>query len=325
MKINPIGNIYNRIIPQTSFKRQDLNFASNSIMQDSFERRAFLSDEDKIKKLSQNHEDDFIRIIEPYKDLTLDSDINLFENLEENHIYTVPLKYAIMASNSLLKTNDAHVCQSMPKVFEGLDRKKVYQALDKFACMEDKEQTIKIGSKEFSTEFKGGGNYGDAYLIKDEDENCAIIKVYKDKYDIIDARGFLAEIPVMAELSKRKSKNTPEFYAANVGYFKYKQGKIEKDTPWMLEEYITRETPLKNSESSLGSFFEETNMTHFDWYENRIGNYFIDMGGVLPEDYYLDDFPRDERQAINDYRGNFKKIIEYLKKGTSIEKISQAI
>lgn len=35
MKILPIGNIYNSIIPQASFKKQGLNFTSNPLMQEA--------------------------------------------------------------------------------------------------------------------------------------------------------------------------------------------------------------------------------------------------------------------------------------------------
>ena len=319
MKISPIKYLNNNNYSYNCYNR--IYFASHSLKQDSFESL--------IKTNSKEFQEKFVNMVEPYKNLTLDSDINLFDNIKDNYIYTVPLKYAIMVSNSLNRTGDAHIYQNTPKIFENLDRKKLYSALDKFANKKDKsdKETININSKEFEVEFIDDGNYGTVYLIKDKDENRVVVKVYKNKYKLIDEKGFLAEIPTMIELSRRETKNTPEFYMANAGYYKYGDGKIKKDTPWLLEEYITTETPVKDSKKSLGDFFRETNMTHFDWYENRIGNYFTDMGGVLPNDYYdfLNQFSEEGKNNIENFKENFADTIDYLKKGMSIEEILEQL
>ncbi len=329
MKISSIKYFNNNNFPYNSYKNAKIYFASNSIKQDCFEKLNPVGEKNEIQSHSVEFQEKFVNMIEPYKDLTLDSDVNLFDFIKDNYIYTVPVKYAIMVSNSLRRDGDAHIYQNTPKIFENLDREKIYSALDEFAIKKEKgeREIINIDSKEFQVEFIDDGNYGSVYLIKDKDENTAVIKVYRNKYKLIDEKGFLAEIPTMAELSRRKTKNTPEFYMANAGYYKYEEGKIKKDTPWLLEEYISPTTPMKDSKKSLGDFFRETNMTHFDWYENRIVNYFIDMGGVLPRDYYdfLTQCSEDEKKNIENFKENFEDTIDYLKTGMSIGEILKQV
>lgn len=325
MIISPVKYLNNYNFSYNSYKKSVTAFGAKSLTQDGFEKQIQTSSQSKIETGSKEFQEKFVAMVEPYKDLTLESDINLFSDIKVNHIYTVPLKFGIMVSNSLQRTNDAHIYQSTPKVFENNDRDKIYDALDEFARKNNKKnkQSITVGSQEFQVEYLSGGSCGDAYLIKDENETGAVIKIYKDKHKLMEPRGFLAEIPTMAELSKRKTKNTPEFYMANAGFYKYEKGEIKKDTPWMLEEYISWETPMKNSEKTLGDFFRETNLTHFDWFENKIGDYFIDMGGVLPDNYYdfIDNLKGEERDKVKDFQKTFLQILENLRTGMSIEDI----
>lgn len=304
----------------------NLSFKGRNLETDVFEKQSPttkvpISEKDKLRiiNLAGKNRLECIELLEGEKKIPLDSVEEFFTDTNKSGFYMLPTRFLKAASDSLIERNDAHIFKKMPKIFKGLDKKAIFKALDDFACLNFKDLTrrIEIDGKTFKIKGIGIGTRGKTYLIEDEKSNQVVLKVYKKERELADSFGFSCEIPTLMALTKRRSKNTPDFYMANAGYFRFEENKVQEDSPWMLDEYIGRDTPLKKGDYALGSWFREKDMCHFDCIQNRLGDYIIDVGGILPKNYFSIYDDKERRK----FHLNYTKILNYLKKGYSLDDI----
>lgn len=225
------------------------------------------------------------------KDLTLDSDINLFANLDKEPFFA-PAKFAIMVDNSLRQNGEAYIIDEIPEIFKDLDPDKVTEALDKFSNLQTphdgKMYEFNIGNKKIKAEYIDSGLIGDVYKLSDEKGEKVAIKIYHSKTNQISNNGLFVEIPLSIQLKKDGVGNVPKFYMANpVAYGFDDKNRTWYNKGWMVSDFIEDETLVPPHKKSADEWLDEHNMKYWDEEKNgrTKGGYILDIGGMAEKDY----------------------------------------
>ncbi len=222
------------------------------------------------------------------KDLTLDSSINLFTDFRKAEIFNVPEKMAIAADNSLRQKGSAFICESTPKLFDGIEQDKIQQSITNFLDNVDfkKYSSFTIDDKKFKAEKIGGGAIGTVYKIFDDTGNSVVVKKYGDPL-LMGANSGFQEIATARQATKENVVDIPKFFMANaVGYtsnsidkYKYKSQPM-----WMMSEFIPDNAKIQSKGKKLTDWMNQYGLYHYDLNSGtKKGDYIVDLGGIMPD------------------------------------------
>ena len=249
---------------------------------------------------------ELLHLVEDNKNLTLDTDKNLFEEISKRE-YDIPQIMLIAARNSIAKNGNSYVYgKKTPQLFEGLDKKeiadKITEVVNKifwnYPCT--KNFTFAIKNKRYFMQEKGSGFIGRVYKIFDENGNKAAIKYYSK--DLPENNG-ATEIATLKQMTSDGVKNVPEFYMANASDYNIdSKNKPFNQKRWMLYEFIDKKTPNKKEGISWKKWCRHYGLKHGDSKGSKqyVGRYLVDVGGISHDNY-------------SDFKNRSKKY-EYLKK-----------
>lgn len=239
-----------------------------------------------------------LKILEDSKNLTLDSG-SLIRKYGDNEVYDLPYRFAIAANNSKQLKGNAYINDEMPKLFEGMEEKELFEKLDvltlnlqgiykkpyAFRRIKGESVNFKIGDRIFKAETLGSGYEGIAYKLTDQNgKNPVAIKVYH-KDSNIAAEGAFGSMAVHREASKAGCVDVAKFYIGNPLAKPVKiNGEPRYLSPWQIVEYIDKETlPIDENGLKLADWLDSYNLKlHDSPYGNQINGRNFDLGLVFP-------------------------------------------
>lgn len=212
-----------------------------------------------------------------------------------------PYKFAAIVKKMEQNGEDTNLVRKTPKIFEGMNKKEVFDTLNTLSYVirdeQLKETSVKIGGKNISVDYVGKGCNSMVYKLDDNDGNVVAMKTYINPENISSLSMF-GELAVYQGLKDRKINNIPELYLANPISMKV-EDKAKEFEPiedvddideikdydgykggWTVVEFITPETPKKEGGEPLHDWLKEKQLYHIDILGNLIGNYIVDVGGI---------------------------------------------
>ena len=225
-----------------------------------------------------------VKFINAHKNLTLDTDINLFEGIKKRE-FDINKLMLIAADNSLREKGNAYVFgEEIPKIFKGIDKKEVAEAITNL-LQQDEIKSFKIGKKKFYVSWIDAGATGGVYRISDFWGRSAALKHY-DK-DWSNYNNGCVEIACSKQMTKDGVTDIPKFYMANAADYKINSnGETYKAPMWLLTEYIKDNKHLKTNPKSYKSWLNEYGLYHEDDIGTNLKNgYLVDLGGICHRKY----------------------------------------
>ncbi len=221
------------------------------------------------------------------KNLTLDSDVNLFSDFRKADVFDVPEKMAIAADNSLRQKGNAYIYSSTPELFDGIEQDKIQQSITNFLdnVGSEKFSSFTIGDKVFKVERISGGEIGTVYKIFDDAGNSVAVKKYKDPLMMGVNCGF-QEIATAQQATKENVVDIPKFFMANAAG--YKTNPVDSheyisQPMWMMSEFISDNTKAPSQGFKLADWMNQYGLYHGDLNSGaKKGDYVVDLGGVMP-------------------------------------------
>ena len=218
--------------------------------------------------------------IDKNKDLSLEKNIDLFEEIQERE-FDINKLMLIAAENSLRQNGNAYIFgDETPKIFKGLDKKQLADDItDQLAkgCVPSK---VYLAGKEFTVKLIGKGDVGKVYKLTDKNNNSAALKFYTG-FNMQYNNGRV-EIALSKQMTKDKVRNIPKFYMANAANYKINKDCTSSKAPmWMLTEYIDKNQTMRKD----GPKWTVWNNLHGlenadDNPSNTKGGYLVDLGGI---------------------------------------------
>ncbi len=223
--------------------------------------------------------------IEENQNTTLDDFESLFDGIQYK-TFDISDRFAFMVYNTNQKEGTALIYDEIPKIFEGIEKEKIKDAMDNLMLemqIEEGIKEFKIDGKRFRAKQVGEGDFGIVYKIEDIEGNCAAIKRYISPNSLMDIQGMHCEIPIARKASLDNVNDVPKFYMANpVCDFLQSETKNRLiKGGWMIREFIEEDTKPKNSDINLERWLQNYMLfNEDDKSENYVGNYLIDLGGI---------------------------------------------
>ena len=221
------------------------------------------------------------------RDLTLDSDTNLFGDFRKADVFDVPEKMAIAADNSLRQKGSAFICDSTPKLFEGIEESKIESSVTNFLANvgSEKYSSFTIGDKVFRVERISGGEIGTVYKIFDNAGNSVAVKKYRNPLMLGTNCGF-QEIATARQATKENVVDIPKFFMANATGYKIapaNSSEYIKQPMWMMSEFISDDAKIPSDGTKLVDWMQQYGLFHCDLNSGaKKGEYIVDLGGIMP-------------------------------------------
>ena len=250
------------------------------------------------------------------KDLTLDSDRNLFKGIKDRE-YDIGKLMQIATNNSLRQKGNAYVyAEKLPKMFDGLNKEDIANKVTE-ELMKGKDEDFKICGRKFNISlYSTGGYVGRVYLIKDENGNTAAIKEYKRQHGYQN-NGY-TEIALSRQMTRDGVIDIPEFYMAQAADYKLgKDGKVYKMPQWLMTQAIEETTPKRFGFRGWKDWLNKNALEHCDnlMHRNEKGNYLVDLGGICSRGVYFNG------EELLDADRSYKALNACFKNGMNVDEV----
>lgn len=227
-------------------------------------------------------------ILDDCKDLTFDSpNLRLIKSVyNEDNIYDLGLRYAIVANNTAKKKGSATLIREIPEIFKGIDEKELVRKLDLLpSFLEEKiTNTFTINGKRFQAELIGSGCIKDVYKITDSANNQVCFIYGRNPYLMHGGQGFYNEFAILNEANKSGVIDVPKFYMGNpVGCIAQNPKFIGTTTKgaWEIVELVKPNTKVPSSGLKLREWLKNLGLFHGDVNSGTyVGDKIVDLGGI---------------------------------------------
>ncbi len=247
-----------------------------------------------------------LKILKESKDLTLDSESVLRKKYNKDTIYDLPLRFATACYNSR-DLGNGYIFDKTPKVFEGVSQEDIIEAIDLFStryreCFHGREFDVamKIGEKDFIIRYLKSGKESLVFRILDEENNTAILKLFKTTYrdnenNITFAPfGAYGNIGILREANKAGVKDVPELYIANPIYLPIENKGNNYLGGWEIVEDIDNRCNDIPEGLKVEDWLHSIGLILPDYVEKEwIGNILVDLGFVSNsknKNFYKDEY-----------------------------------
>ena len=229
-----------------------------------------------------------LKMLQEFKNKTYNTEgLKLLKDDYSESFYDLPHKFLIVANNTARENGNATIVKEIPKVFEGIEPEVISEAMDKLTILLNPRQTneFEIEGKKFTAEcINRGGNYSIAYKISDDKGNDAAFKLYFDAFQLGNSgHGIYGETATTLEAQKAGVIDIPKLYMASpVGKRIDVASMINSSYgAWQLNEFITKDTPLKEGTKRFSDWLADHGLFHGDAKpKSYVGEYTVDLGGI---------------------------------------------
>ncbi len=237
-------------------------------------------------------------VLQKSKGLTLDVASLIEQKYSESNPYDLPLKFASSCYNTLNQKGSAYIKQEIPEIFEGIDEKELFEALDTLTLHTRNNQyktfpngskiNIKIKNKNYTLTALNSGIEGSVYRIEGDNKKPVIFKNYYAESDYTTTSGvgfapmgLYGNLSVLMEANNEKVSDTVKLYIANPIFKPVKYNSQDKFLGgWTIVEDAKAKEPSKEGLKFLDWLNEKGLLILDSKSDAWVNGYCIDTGAV---------------------------------------------
>lgn len=236
------------------------------------------------------------RMLSEAENITLESGSLMKETYSREEFYDLPFKFASASYNSLAKNGNAYIKTEIPKIFNGINEKELFESFDILSTHlrgkimssfpEGAVINIKIGGKAFKCTSLGHGQEGSVFRISAEGQTPVILKTYYADSDrsaslvSFSPSGLYGGLGILREANMAKVADIQKLYMANPIYTPVNGARSRYMGAWQ----ITEDATLRKAEQGLG-FREWLKSKKLLWTDNKenawVNDICVDSGFIM--------------------------------------------
>ncbi len=236
---------------------------------------------------------------------------------KQGDFYDLPYKFAIAANNQRNLTGNAYIKDYTPSLFEGIDEKELYGALDilstnlrmynfdKSKMLIGQYKNFEIAGRKFRATLIGNGLEGFVYKIEQEGNNENVVMKIFSNPDFIGSSDSFGSMAIHREASKAGCSDVPKFMMANPLPQTYQlNGAKEYLGGWQIVENVSEKNSADNSKPVV-NWLDKHNLHHYDLKDDvRTNGFMTDFGYITTPDIKDMDsntLYSSNNRAVNDF------------------------